>query len=333
MTWFKENKFLGGLIAITILLAGLLLAFGISQKGKKEELLAEIEQTKLDLTKKRKMDPFPNPENVRQKKENLKELIASATELQESLLAYAPAAIDDIPVAEFSSRFEKTEKAIRELYGEKIFLDEDFHMGFERYKVETPNSKATGILNYQLEAFDWLFRELAAAGISEVSNFVRAELPPERGEDWGGAKPSKPARGKNRARKPALPQVGKKLPFELTFRGKEAAVRDVLSRIANGEKYFILTRALAVKNPGNIPSNRKLEIGSLEEEASDESDDDGSIFDNEEPVEDVKTDSEEVASPSGERSLERVAGGEDLSVMIRADLMLFEKSAQFPEVK
>ena len=43
MTWFKENKFLGGLIAITVILAGVIIFLGMKLQGTLDEKISEVE--------------------------------------------------------------------------------------------------------------------------------------------------------------------------------------------------------------------------------------------------------------------------------------------------
>jgi len=335
MNWFKENKFLGLLIVVTVVLTVLLLVFGIGKKGETEDLMAQIDQAKDKIRKQSSLDPFPNPTNLKKKGDNLKKVVSAANEAQQALLAYAPLSLEDIPVNEFTAKLDKAEAAVREAFGEDVLYPEDFHLGFGQYKGAPPNSKATGELAYQLDAFEWLFKELANAGISELDNFVRVEIPQERGEDWGGPKQTGNKKKRNRRKKgarkptgPVLPKIAEKMPFELTFSGRQAAVRKAFAALADSEKYFFAIRAFRGKNPAAIPSNKKLDLG--DEEENDEPLPEGSLFNEEE--DDAEEVVEEPAS-SDERILHPVSGGEDLKIYVRADLLLLSKDPKFPEVK
>ena len=335
MTWFKENKFLSLLIILTSVLAAALLAFGISAKGKKDELLSEVEARKSELAQQRAMDPFPNPENVKEKRENLSEVVDAAKELQASMVAYAPESIGNMPVAQFSQLFEKTEAEVKEAFAAAgVDLPNEFALGFEQYKVETPEEIATGKLAYELKAFAWIFKTLAEAGISELNNFVRVELPEESGKVAAPASTRKPPRRKQRSRRKsaqALPAIAEAMAFDLVFSGPEESVREALSKIANSEQYFVAIRALRMTNGAPIPNNRRLELAQSQPKEDEEEDTGGgvSLFDD---APTASSEPEEEDSTAGGRILERVAGGEDITVALRGDLLLFKRDLTFPTV-
>ncbi len=336
MSWFKENKFLGVLLIITSICAICLTFLGFKQKAKKEELLSQIESEKASISKMSGMDPYPSPENVIEKRRNLKKVVNKATQAQEAIIAFAPLVIENISVNAFTELFDKTEASIKELYQDKVSVPEAFHLGFERYKGEPPLESATGILAYQMGAFDWLFREIESAGISEISNFVRTELAPERGEDWSGPEltrqQKKNARRANKGnrRGNSSVEIAHKLPFEITFSGREESVRQVLSSIANSDQYYFVTRALRISNPGKAPSNQALSFAKPRS-FDDEIEEASGLFDEVETVEEASEEEEEIVQ--GSRILQRVAGGENLKVYLHVDLLLFNKELKFPEIK
>ncbi len=352
MTWFKENKFLAGLLVITLLLAAAIIFFGLGQGDKLEEKLEEVAQKENSLEEMKNLNPYPTPENAAAKRSSLKAVVAKGKEAQEKVMAFRPESLETISINEFTTALTEKVAAIRELFPENKALPAQFNLGFKAYSGSPPDEKATGILNYQLEATDWLFKELAAAGVNQLVNFHRAELPIEKGEDWPNAAPGKGkanrggragrprkqtarpprggragrgARGKS-ARKPAapeeiLPEIAHRMPIELTVRGKETALRKFLESVANSDKYFYQTRIARVVNPASIPERK----GSSTAAAGG---DDAAAFGDiaAEPAEG------DAAAPAI-KVLERVSGSDDIVLYLRADLLLFMEGQSFPEFK
>jgi len=335
MTWFKENKFLGGLIVVTGLLAAVIIYMGLQFSSSLEETLEEVATAEAKDRKWRNLDPFPTPTSAEAKKDSLKTLLTDAKATQEVILAFRPESVDNIPLTEFSAGLEKSVAEIRELFDGQNALPERFNLGFETYASSPPKESATGVLNYQRGALDWLFRELDAAGIKQVVNLHREKLPAESGVDWNDERAMKQfananrsrtssskdrkSRGRRTAKAEVLPEVAHRMPFEITFKGPEPTVRKFLSSVANSDQYFIEARVARVKNEAPIPEKPR---GAAEKKEGDDSAAFGPI----------EGDEPEEGAPSSQ-ILNRISGGEDLTVFLRAEILLFKDSAKFAEVK
>ena len=68
MNWFKENKFLGTLILVTLVLAALIWYVGHTFAGKAQANVDEIEAKKNRISSLERSEPFPNPANADAKK-------------------------------------------------------------------------------------------------------------------------------------------------------------------------------------------------------------------------------------------------------------------------
>ncbi len=346
MTWFKENKFLAGLIAITAFLAAVFIFFGLNSEKKLEEVKAQIETKKANLQKMKSLDPFPTIESAKAKGENLKAVIKDANEAREKLIAFRPEKLDNVSGKDFSENLSATVSKVKELFPEDGGLPDNFNLGFEAYAVGLPKEEATGILTYQLGALEYLFTELSQAGVEEVLNLHRAKLPAENGEPWPDAVGGKPGvrkrtgagsgrpkttrrksapRGKGRTKAAAevLPPVAHRMPIELSFRAPEGATRDFLTKLANSDQYFFEARLARVKNPSPIPT-----AGKSASAAKPKEDDFGGGLE----IIGEETDVTEEDEPA-RKILDKVSGGDDLVVFLRADLLLFIEEQKFPELK
>jgi len=329
MTWFKENTFLAGLLVITGLLGALIIYMGLKFGGTLDERLGEISAQENSLKGMKGLNPYPTPASAEAKRDSLKVLLDSARATQEKLLAFRPESLENIANTEFSDGLSKSVKEVKDLFPGDKALPERFNLGFEEYASGPPKESATGVLNYQRMAFDWIFREMAAAGVKEVLNLRREELPAESGVDWNDsnamAKLNQPSgrrttaqRGSGRSAPKAevLPEVAHRMPFELTFRGPESAVRKFLQSLVNSDQYFVEARIARVKNEAGNPEKKKTKAA-----PKDDSDAFGPI-EGDEPA----------ADAPATQTLSRVSGGESLTVFLRADLLLFKADQKFPEL-
>ncbi len=332
MTWFKENKFLAGLLTITVLLAALIIFFGLKAGSSLEEVQAQIASKEASLKKDKSLNPFPTPDNAKAKEESLKAVIAKANETRGKLLAFRPEKMENVPGKDFSANLTSTVDRVKDLFPQDKALPSGFNLGFEKYSGSLPPEEATGILTYQLGAMEYLLTQLAECGVKEVENLYREKVPAESGDKWPGepgakrAPRPKPApRGAPRPPKfksDSLPSVAHRMPVELSFRAPEPAVREFLTRIANSDQYFFETRIARVLNPSQIPSAGKA--ASAAKPTSDFGD--GPIvIEGDEPSEDEPVESVKI--------LDKVSGGDELVVFLRADLLLFIEEKTLPELK
>ena len=330
MTWFKENKFLGGLIVITVILAGVIISLGMKLQETLDEKISEVETEENALKEMKGLNPYPTPESAKAKTDSLKALVADANKMQAQFLTFKPESTAPIPVNEFSALLKDTDARVRELFEGKITLPEAFYLGFEDYKSELPRPEATGELAYELRAIEWLMGQLAAANATDVGGIVRHEIPSEKGESWGGsatpARGGRTSRGRNTAarRGPSLPRIANRMPIELLFRGPESALRDVLTAMADSDQYFFDLRIARIKNESPIPTKpRGAVAASGDAPKSDEGfgNLDGGGAEEEAPV------------AARTKILDRIAGGDDITAYLRADLLLFSDAQQFPATK
>lgn len=345
MTWFKENKFLAGLISITALIGALLIFFGLKSSSSLEEVQAEISDKQSKLEKMKNLDPYPTIESAKEKEANLVAVLKQANEAREQLLAFRPETMENVSGKAFSENLTTTVSKVKELFPDEDGLPKNFNLGFESYSGATPKEESTGVLTYQLGAMEFIFQELAAAGVTDVQNLYRKKLPAENGEDWpdavgakkGGSNASRGrsnrgnrgsnARNRGRGQKASgvvLPPVAHRLPFELVFRSPEGPARTFLASLANSDKYFIETRVARVKNPAPIPTAGKS-ASTAKPKPKNEFEIEDIVVEGEEPAADAAAVSEQI--------LNKVSGGDELVIYLRADLLLFIAEQKFPELK
>ncbi|MEO1832776.1 MAG: Amuc_1100 family pilus-like protein [Akkermansiaceae bacterium] len=337
MSWFKENKFLGGLLVVTVLLAAIIISFGMKAGTSLEEVQQQVATKKATLKKDKSLNPYPNPKNAKAKEASLKEVLAKGKEAREKLLAFIPEKTENISGKDFATKLTDTVSRVSNLFQGEKAIPSGFYLGFKKYRGSQPKAEATGVLNYQLDAMEYLLTQASEAGVKQIENLVRESLPQEDGYGWPGTKNAKrQSRGSGRPKRPApgavrppkfekLPYIAHRMPVEFTFKAPEPVLREFLKRIGNSDEYFFETRIARVLNPASIPSAGKG--ASSEKESGDGGggafgaiEIEGEETAEEEPVESVKV-------------LDKVSGGEELTVYLRADLLLFIEEENLPELK
>ena len=337
MSWFKENKFLGGLLVVTVLLAAIIIFLGMKAGTSLEEVQQQVATKEATLKKDMSLNPYPNPENAKAKEASLKEVLAKAAEAREKLLAFVPKKTEDISGKDFATKLTDTVSRVSNLFPGEKAIPSGFYLGFKKYRGSQPKAEATGVLNYQLDAMEYLLTQASEAGVKQIENLVRESLPQEDGYGWPGTKNAKrqprvsgrSKRGAPGAVRPPkfekLDTVAHRMPVEFTFKAPEPVLREFFKRIVNSDEYFFETRIARVLNPASIPSAGKA--ASSEKESGDGGggafgaiEIEGEETAEEEPVESVKV-------------LDKVSGGEELTVYLRADLLLFIEEEELAKRK
>ena len=337
MSWFKENKFLGGLLVVTILLAAIIIFLGMKAGTNLEEVQQQVAAKEAALKKDLSLNPYPTAQNAKDKEASLKAVLAKATEARGKLLAFLPEKMENISGKDFATKLSDSVTRVTELFPGEKAIPSGFYLGFKKYRGSQPKAEATGLLSYQLDGMEYLLTQASEAGVKQIENLVRESIPQEDGYGWPGTENAKSqSRGSGRPKRPApgavrppkfekLPYIANRMPVEFTFKAPEPVVRDFFNRLGNSDEYFFETRIARVLNPASIPSAGKA--ASSEKESGDGGggafgaiEIEGEETAEEEPVESVKV-------------LDKVSGGEELTVYLRADLLLFIEEENLPELK
>ena len=341
--WIKENKFAAAMLGISLLaLIGTYLFSG-SKSAAYDASKFDFDTSVSNYNRLIGMKPYPNSDNLEDRKKAVTAYRGQVEGLQKALLAYRPEKFEQVDASGFSSRVKEVGDALKSLYtGKGIAFPEKWQLGFETYTISPPEDEATAHLNYELDGFKWLYTALADAGPSELLNVYRARLPVEDGEVVA----PKPTRRRGRQAK-TLPKSYQALPIELTFRGPESSLRKFLESLAGSKACFYVIRSVRIQNtkPATPP---KLSAANFEEEDPDEVDDggdgefiipgeDGGVEKDEDGLEEVDLNipapNLKAAAPKGEQKLSRVLGAEEVNVFLQLELILFQDDIELPASK
>ena len=110
-------------------------------------------------------------------------------------------------------------------------LEEDFQLGFDAYSNSVPNPKIVPILDFELQAIDYLLRQIIASGAESMDFFSRDLI---AGEVGG---PEKTDSG-----------VVQKYPVRVGFVTSHSGFENLINNISNGKEFFYILRVLKVTN-------------------------------------------------------------------------------------
>ena len=249
------------------MIGGALVALGLKQGQRYTEIQSEYSSMKADVEKMARVAPYPTEENLEERKKEVKTFRGKVEGLQNTIQNYRPENLEKISPSEFQNRLVTKTAAIKTLFEEKgVSFPEQFGFGMESYLDALANPEATAKLNYQLEATDWLFRELAKVETYEIRNVVRQALPSETGKDWV----------QDYILNDESIPLAQSLPMEIVFLADEASAGAFINTLVASKEYFFAIDVVRVSNESNSAPVRSM--AELEEfEVVEEEEDDGNF--------------------------------------------------------
>ena len=350
MEWIKENKFVSGLLALTLLFVGGIFYHGYSEKGDYEQNMAQFTQLK---TKHRTLvtaKPYPDAENLKAREQAIQQYEEAIEVVRNSFLEYLP---DDTPAptpGEFSDAKIKMQSELRSQFNKAgTNIPEKFGFGFENYADRQAPPYATSKLSYELGAIQWLLEKLAETEPKALINIRRELISVEKGPPRVLSKKEK-MKMRNKKPKPEDLKVFEEMPVELAFKASESAVRDFLQEMANSKKYLYAIRALRIRSekqnaPSSSDANFETERAQINEgiaAAPGQADPFGGgfVFPGDEDAELIEADPTEPqlaqrVDPSSidERTIKQVLGDENVDVHISFDILLMKGKKPAEEEK
>ena len=256
MEWIKENKFVSGLLGLTLAFVGGIFYHGYSEKGEYEQNMAQFTELKTKHKTLVTAKPYPNDENLKAREQAIEQYEEAIEVVRNSFLEYLP---DDTPAptpGEFSDAKIKMQRELRSRF-EKVgaSIPEKCGFGFENYAEKQAAPYATSKLNYQLGAIQWLLDKLIETEPKALINIRRELLDVEKGPPRVLSKKEKMKLQRQKP-KPEDLKIFEEMPIEIAFTASESSMRDFLHEIANSKKYLYAVRALRIRSEKqNAPSS------------------------------------------------------------------------------
>jgi hypothetical protein len=244
MNWFRENRFLGTFLVVFGVATLAAIWFFFSAKGDWDEASARFTNAASELNRLERLNPYPNPDNLRKMKAHSEDYASALAKLKDELKTRA------VPIApmapnEFQSHLRVAINAVTDkARANKVKLPDKFYLGFDEFASALPNESAAPLLGQELVQIEWLVNGLLDAHVESLSAFRRAPLREEKGATplptatpAAGAKPA--ANAEN---------LFERNVIELTFVATPSAARKVINQIAAANQHFCIIRLLHAKD-------------------------------------------------------------------------------------
>jgi hypothetical protein len=333
MNWIKQNPFLTGLIGSTLILCGLLTAFGMKGGSKYQDAKSRFEVAFMEVKKSEKLPLYPITSNRQAKSKALDDYAQSVDKIREFYSKYELDPSAQITTQQFTDHLKAAnEEVVKAFKAADIKLPDNFFMGFEAYNGQLAKSGSTALLDYQLNAVRQLLLGMAEARPAELIRLYRTKIAEE---DDG-------------AYEPVENDVCRKFGYEIVFKGSEASVRDFINKFGNRESSCYVIRSMRLNNEKDTPpriSDAKFEKAAAAGPNPENAFGAAEVF---EEVPSAPASSDGVKAPEGKdqgesspeasavkkpaptapavdssRILYQVLGDEELQVFIRFDILLF----------
>ncbi|MCB1063348.1 MAG: Amuc_1100 family pilus-like protein [Verrucomicrobiae bacterium] len=237
----KGNAWLAGYLVVTVALLGGAGFFFAKGRGAYDESFSGWDNLSSKIERLEKEVPYPSEENQKELDDLVTAYSAEVNALYESLARYQKPLNQDISDSEFTTQVlaGKVSAFTKFASENKFGIDnkEQFYMGMSSYQSTFPKPAIVPLLNYQLEAIDYLLRLMVDAGVDSLRYVTREGLPGENEADTPGTEGGIVAG-----------QVVQKYPINLRFSTSHAALQDFVNQLANDKEYFFILRMLRVDN-------------------------------------------------------------------------------------
>ena len=251
MKWFKENPFLAGLLAVTIVAAGGLTYFLIQSwtaySNASDAYVAAINK----LHKLQNKVPYPSEENFKAVKSGIDDYREKINAYRDKLSKMELPLDEKITPQIFQDNLRAAVNTIKDkAAASKVKLPDKFYLGFEKYRSEPPSPQAAPQLNREMRVIEEFVTKLVEYKVESVGDIVRTLLPQET--------PAAAGRG-NPPQQKSSP-VLLRYPFEISFTAEQSKFRLAINSLLSPSQ-FIIIRSLAILNTSpDGPSRRLSEV-------------------------------------------------------------------------
>lgn len=244
MSWIKENKFLAGFTAVTVVGAGALGFLAFQAKSAYDAATATYEEQSSELSRLQGSQPFPSMANVKTLEEQRKQHEEAIGALQERL-AKVELPVEEVSPQQFQDRLRQTVDTIgKRATDAGVELPANFSLGFDRYLAEPPRGEAAGPLARQLKAIEAVVANVIDSRATKLVSLDREELPQEK----SGTPDPQPAKGAKGAKPSEAKPLVDKYPFQITFISNQGSMMQVLNNVVSSDKQFYIPRLITVRN-------------------------------------------------------------------------------------
>lgn len=245
MNWLKENPFISGLIAVTVVATGALVFMLTQSMTRFQETSDAYTAAVQKLHTLQNRSPFPNAENLEKTKQLEAQYKDALKDLRQQLQKMEIPIVPDVSPQGFQDDLRTAvNRAAERAAAAGVTLPKDFYLGFSQYKDSPPTATAAPALARQLKVIDKLVTDLIDFKVQSIDYLDRLPLPEE-----GGAQAASPAPGGQQKEKKSLGV--QRFPVNLGFTAEQGKFRVAFNSLLNADQFFIV-RALNIQNTAPV---------------------------------------------------------------------------------
>lgn len=325
-TWIKDNKSIASVIGVGALAFIGLSSFAVMKNMEASAVNEEYLTAKDKIASASAKPQTPTQSVVTMRKADLEAYQACIKDIEAAYAPFIPEpqTLTPIDPEQFRLKLNKTVSDFKlKAKDQNIRLSDGFNLGFEAYVTAPALQQATGVLQYELGAVNWLAEQALDCDITEITRVYREKLPIETAavapadDKKGSAKSPATSAKKDKAE---LYQV---LPISITLRGGRQSINKYINAIIDSEKYLFTVQAIRCINEKNGALSIKNEVTKAKKK-----DNTGGSFDFGAAV---KKDDQKKPEITVEEIVKPVVGAEKVDFHIVLNLILFNSDA--PETK
>jgi hypothetical protein len=248
MSWLRENAFVAGLVATTILIGGALVFLLMQSMTQYHEALDAYAQAVRKLHALQNRSPFPNAENFEKSRVLVEQYKSELDSLRAQLAKMQAPVSPNVQPQKFQDDLRTAVNQITEKAGAAgVELPKSFYLGFSQYANSLPNEHAAPALALQLGIIEKIVTDLIDFKVHSIDSLNRLPLPEE-----SSAAPQKTEEPQQRGRQPeAKPSAFKRLPFDLAFTAEQGKLRVAFNSLLDSNQ-FLIVRNLALQNTARV---------------------------------------------------------------------------------
>lgn len=247
MNWFKDNPFLAGLAAVTLVAS---LALGYLAFQSYTAYSASIEGYTAAVSKLHGLQnkvPFPSAENLATMKSGLDDYAARINTLRSQLTKMEVPLNEKITAQQFQDGLRTAVNDLRvKAEANGVQLPEKFYFGFDQYQTQVPSEQAAPFLQRQFLVIQAIITRLVDFRVASIEGVNR---PPLAQEGPAAAAPA-PAPGKA----PAEP-VLVRFPFDVSFTAEQGKFRVAFNSLL-GSDQFLIIRSIDILNSNPLAPSK-----------------------------------------------------------------------------
>jgi hypothetical protein len=245
MNWLKENSFLTGLLAATLIVGAALVFLMTSSMTQYQETLEGYRLAVRKLQSLQNRTPFPSLENLERSRSLAEQYKSELNLLRENLAKMQAPNSPDVLPQKFQDDLRVAVNQITERAAAAgVELPKGFYLGFGQYANSLPNERAATTLARQLRVIEKVVNNLIDYKVKSIDGLNRLPLPEESAAS--PATPTKELRKEDDSSQ-SNPIGYARQPFDLAFTAEQGKLRLAFNSLLDSE-YFLIVRNLAVQN-------------------------------------------------------------------------------------